>query len=448
MGRLFGTDGIRGIAGEGLTAEMAYKLGLAVASVLRSTDDAKGKVLIGKDTRISGDMFEAAITAGLCAAGCNAVSLGVVPTPAVAFLVRQLGADAGIMISASHNKSEYNGIKVFSGLGYKLDDEKEHQVEEIILGHAEATLCSGAGIGKICYEETALERYCAHVRALLPQEGVKGRRILLDLANGSATATAKSIFVSNDTYEFDFMSDRPDGININERCGSTELHALSQAVCAGKYDLGIAFDGDADRCLCVDQNGNTIDGDRILSLFALDMKRRGVLRNNTLVVTCLSNLGVFRMAEKNQIDIETTSVGDRYVLECMLKGNFSVGGEQSGHIILSDYATTGDGQMTAAKILSIMSQTKAEASEIFSVMEPLPQVAINVCATDAQKKRMNQCERLTAALEDVRAKLGRRGRVLLRPSGTEALIRIMLEGENISEIQQYGEELAQIVKEL
>ena len=448
MGRLFGTDGIRGIAGQKLTAQMAYRLGLAVADVTDKKDGKRPWVIIGKDTRQSGDMLEAAIVSGLCAAGCDAMCIGVVPTPAVAYLIRELGADAGIMISASHNKSEYNGLKVFSEKGYKLDDEKEYTVEEVILGNTEPALCSGAGIGRVLESGDAVRKYLDHVRAQLPNAAKKRRRILFDLANGSASATARDIFVSNDTYEFDFIFDEPDGININEKCGSTELCALREAVLDGGYDLGVAFDGDADRCLCIDEKGNTVDGDKILSLFALDMKRAGTLKNDTLVVTCLSNLGVYHMAEKNGIKIESTAVGDRFVLERMVEGGFCVGGEQSGHIILLDCATTGDGQMTAARILDIFARTQDSASEMFSVMTALPQISVNVTASDEQKKLIATDAKLKDAIVRVEAKLAGRGRVLLRPSGTEALIRIMLEGDDVEEIRALGEELAQIVKEL
>lgn len=447
MGRLFGTDGIRGIAGDTLTAETAYKLGVAIGNVLKNKNE-KMRVFIGKDTRLSGDMLECALSSGLCASGADAVLLGVVPTPAVAYLVCKNGADAGVMISASHNKWEYNGLKVFSSRGYKLDDELEYQIEDIILGNTKAETVSRDEIGRVYALDGAKEDYQNHIKALLPEKFDMPRRVLIDLANGSASATAKDIFVSNGNVTYDFMSDMPNGTNINDKCGSTELDMLKARVKAEGYDIGIAFDGDADRCLCVDENGEKIDGDKILSLFSVELKKQNKLKNNTLVVTCLSNLGVFKMADKNGINIETTSVGDRYVLQRMIEGDFSVGGEQSGHIILSDYATTGDGEMTAAFILSILSAYKKTSSELFSIMTPLPQVSINVAATDEQKQKSKTDENLKNEVKKVSDYLGENGRILLRPSGTEALIRIMLEGEDVEKIKALGEKIAEVVKKL
>ena len=425
MGKLFGTDGIRGIAGEELTAELAFRLGIAVAHVL-ARSDRRTKVMIGKDTRLSGDMFEAAITAGLCASGSDVYLLGVVPTPAVAFLVKDTGADGGVMISASHNPSEYNGIKVFGSEGYKLSDELEDRVEEIILAKNDPAPRACGIIGRVMSGEGLLEKYEDHIISVLGKKASKPRRVLFDLSNGSASATA---------------------ININRNCGSTQMSALCKYVVDGGYDIGIAFDGDADRCLMCDENGKVIDGDMIISAFAVEMKKRGELDKDTAVVTKLTNLGFHQLMKREGIKVATTDVGDRYVLEEMLRGGAVIGGEQSGHIILRRFATTGDGQITAAEALNMLADyPDMTASEIFGKMKRLPQVSVNVTVPQDRKVEVMGSAAVVAKKLEIENILGDSGRILLRPSGTEALIRIMLEGSDTAELSRYAEELKTVIE--
>lgn len=447
MGKLFGTDGIRGIAGEELTAELAFRLGIAVAHVL-ARSDRRTKVMIGKDTRLSGDMFEAAITAGLCASGSDVYLLGVVPTPAVAFLVKDTGADAGVMISASHNPSEYNGIKVFGSEGYKLSDELEDRVEEIILAKNDPAPRACGIIGRVMSGEGLLEKYEDHIISVLGKKASKPRRVLFDLSNGSASATAKTVFTPDTTgFACDFMAYDPDGININRNCGSTQMSALCKYVVDGGYDIGIAFDGDADRCLMCDENGKVIDGDMIISAFAVEMKKRGELDKDTAVVTKLTNLGFHHLMKREGIKVATTDVGDRYVLEEMLRGGAVIGGEQSGHIILRRFATTGDGQITAAEALNMLAEyPDMTASEIFGKMKRLPQVSLNVIVPQNKKKEVMGSAAVVAKKLEIENILGDSGRILLRPSGTEALIRIMLEGSDTAELSRYAEELKAVIE--
>lgn len=450
MGKLFGTDGIRGVAGEELTADLAYRLGLSLAQKLRAEKGDKPQVIIGKDTRLSGDMFEAALTAGLCAGGTDVLLAGIVPTPAVAYLTANLGADAGVMISASHNPSEYNGLKVFGPGGYKLSDETEEELEQMILGDIPLSPPSRE-IGRVHDIRANIKDYIAHIVCVLaeanPPFGTK-KRVLLDLSNGSASATAKKIFSPENMYGWhaDFIAYDPDGININLNCGSTQMDSLCELVAKGGYDLGIAFDGDADRCLLADERGRLINGDMIIARLAVEMKKEGKLSGNTVVVTKLTNLGFHLAAKRYGFSVAVTDVGDRYVLEEMLRGGYALGGEQSGHIILSGYATTGDGQLTAAKVLSLLAKyPEMSASELFSVMQPLPQVSVNVpvpasMAPD-EKKRLISAAPVVECAKKVTDALGESGRLVLRPSGTEAVIRIMLEGENEGELSTYAEEL-------
>ncbi len=455
MGRLFGTDGIRGVAGEELTADCAFRLGLSLAEKLYDAKGSKPNVIIGKDTRLSGDMFEAAITAGLCAAGSDVSLAGVVPTPAVAFLTVKLGADAGVMISASHNPSEYNGLKVFGPGGHKLSDDTEEQLEGMILGEVPLSPPT-RGIGRVHAVGVRLDDYIEHVATILsevkPAKQVK-KRILFDLSNGSASATSKAIFSPPNIYGWhaDFIAYDPDGININDNCGSTQMNKLCDMVVRGGYDLGIAFDGDADRCLFSDESGRIIDGDMIIARLAVEFKREGKLAGNTAVVTKLTNLGFHKTAKKYGFNVAVTDVGDRYVLEELLRGGYSIGGEQSGHIILTDYATTGDGQITAAKSLSLLASYPDEKmSELFSVMKPLPQISVNVrvhtSMTPDEKRALISSDAVARCAERVSAQLGDSGRLVLRPSGTEALIRIMLEGEVEDELIALSRELETAIK--
>ncbi len=449
MGKLFGTDGIRGIAGEDLTAELAFKLGLSVSKVLSEQKGKKGKVLIGKDTRLSGDMFEAAITAGLSAMGCDVYLVGVVPTPAIAYLVKAVEADAGVMISASHNPSEYNGIKIFGPEGYKLSDETEEKIEELILSQNEHFTCRCGAIGRVNTGSALLSEYEEHLISLLANKNGAKRRILFDLSNGSASATAKYIFSRENTngFECDFIAYDPDGVNINKNCGSTQMSALCKYVSDGGYDIGIAFDGDADRCLMCDENGNIIDGDMIISSFAAEMKKQGRLCENTVVVTKLTNLGFHKLMKNENISVHSTDVGDRYVLEEMLRCGSVLGGEQSGHIILGEYATTGDGQLTAIYALNMLaSYPEKKASEIFVKMKRLPQVSVNVAVPEAKKKDVMLSPEVLSKKKEIEDILGDSGRILLRPSGTEALVRVMLEGDDSETLHRFADDMKKTIE--
>ncbi len=451
MARLFGTDGVRGVAGMDLTAELAYRLGLAVSEVLIDTSERKPRVLIGRDTRISGDMFECAIAAGLTAMGCDVYVLGVIPTPAVAYLVRAVGADAGVMISASHNSSEYNGIKIFDGNGYKLPDEVEDRIEKLISEQRDFAFAVDDRVGRRVDASDMHTLYEEHLTAsVVPGKPSDPRKILVDLANGAACATAKNVFTTAHFPDmiFDFIADEPNGLNINRNCGSTKMQILADTVRNNHYALGIAFDGDTDRCLLVDEQGRVIDGDKVLCVLAKHMKAQGTLADDTFVVTCMSNMGLHLFAKENEMNIKITAVGDRYVLEEMLRGGYKLGGEQSGHVILADYGTTGDGQMTAIMCLNAMCARPQEAaSELFGEMKTMPQISVNLTANAEQKQLIMNDPEITALVAEVAKKLEGRGRILLRPSGTEALVRMMLEGENSAELHELGGQVAARIRE-
>lgn len=445
MGRFFGTDGVRGIANGDLTAELAMNIGRAAAIVVRESIGRKPVFLVGKDPRISSDMLEAAISSGLCSAGADVVCLGIVPTPAVAYLVGKYHADAGVMLSASHNPYEYNGIKIFSGDGYKLRDEQEEEIEQMILGtDLGAQVRSVGSIGKIRWEFCAVEDYVAHLAATAA-DGFSGIRLALDCSNGSASASAKMLFERLGA-QCDVFHAQPDGMNINRQCGSTYMNEISGIVKKGGYDLGLAFDGDADRCLAVDENGAVVDGDQLIAIFAYYMNEQGTLKNNTFVATVMSNLGLFKFAEKRKLGIEKTQVGDRYVLQRMLEQDFSVGGEQSGHIIFRDYMTTGDGQLSGVQLLRIMKQTGKKLSELAALMRKYPQTLVNVHATAEKKQAFLEDISAKAVIEKLESLLGDDGRILVRPSGTEPLIRIMVEGPDEGTIEKIAAEIADVIE--
>lgn len=446
MSRLFGTDGVRGVANTELTCELAMQIGRAAAMELIQGSDRQPKVLIGKDTRQSSDMLEAALSAGLCSVGADVVSVGVVPTPAVAYLVGKYQCDAGIMISASHNPCEYNGIKIFQGTGYKLPDEIEEDIEAIILDHTKpAPQLTGGALGTVSYARQAVADYIDHVSATADQS-FKGMKIALDCANGSASVTAQEIFTKLGA-EVHMLSDRPDGVNINAGCGSTHIGALQAYVKEHGCDAGMAFDGDADRMLAVDEAGRLVDGDQIIAICANMMQQNGTLAKNTAVVTVMSNMGFFKYCETQQIACKKTAVGDRYVLERMLKDGFNIGGEQSGHIIFLDYATTGDGQLSAVQLLKAMKHSGKPLSVLAKIMEVYPQVLINVRVTNEGKARYNNDEEIIAAVQRAEMELMGEGRVLVRVSGTEPLVRVMLEGKDYDLITRLGNEIADVVKE-
>lgn len=447
MGRLFGTDGARGVAITELTCEMAMKIGRAAALVLSKGKEGRAKIIIGKDTRISSDVLEAALVSGICSVGADAYILGVIPTPAVALLVNKYEADAGVMISASHNSVEFNGIKLFSGSGFKLPDSVEAEIEELILDRPDdITLCSGTEIGRVYYEKDAVWDYVRHIMKSSPSD-FKGIKVALDCANGSASVCAQKIFEGLGA-KCVMINDKPDGTNINKNCGSTHIEGLQKTVIENHCDVGLAFDGDADRCLAVDENGELIDGDKLLAIFSNYMKELGLLKNNACVVTVMTNLGFFKFAKENNVVVATTKVGDRYVLEEMQKGGYNLGGEQSGHIIMLDFANTGDGELTGTKLLTVMSYTKKKASELAGCMETYPQVLVNVRITADKKGKWEKDEAVLAAIREYSDKLGSEGRILVRESGTEPLVRVMIEGKKTGVITEYAKNIAKLVEEM
>ena len=445
--RLFGTDGVRGVANTELTVDLAFKLGQAGAFVLAKDCEHKPKIIIGKDTRISGDMLESALAAGLCSVGAEVLIAGIVPTPAVAFLTRHYGADAGIVISASHNPMEYNGIKFFNSKGFKLPDCVEEEIEELILDRpCDIVLATGGNIGKITYLTSAVSDYKNFAKSTISTD-FKGLKIAIDCANGASSYTSESVLEELGADVF-VINNTPDGTNINKECGSTHLDGLCEFVRTTGADIGLAFDGDADRVLAVDENGVLIDGDKIMSICALDMKEHGKLKDNVVVATVMSNLGMFIMAEKNGLDIKKTKVGDRYVLEEMLKGGYSIGGEQSGHIIILDYNTTGDGLVTALQLLSVLKQSGKKASELASVMEVLPQVLINAKVKTENKNTYQNYPEIVSEIEKIEKEFDGQGRVLIRPSGTEPLVRVMIEGRDIEYIEKRAKSLADLIESI
>lgn len=445
MGRLFGTDGARGIANKELTCELAMNIGRAAAYVLTEKTTEKPKVLIGKDTRVSSNMLEMALAAGLCSVGADVVLVGFVPTPAIAFLVNDREADAGIMISASHNPCEYNGIKIFDSNGFKLPDSMEEKIEKIVLDDSSVLdFPVGGDLGSVFFRYDYADIYIDHLLESVDCD-LSGLKIAIDCANGSASYTAEKFFTKLGA-DCIFIHNSPNGININLNCGSTHLDDLIDYVNGHDVDLGLAFDGDADRCLAVDENGKLIDGDKMIAVFALDMKKKGILNDDTAVVTVMTNLGFMHFARDYGINVEQTAVGDRYVLENMLKNNYQIGGEQSGHIIFKKYATTGDGQLSGAMLASIIKKSGKSASETASVMTVLPQTMINVTATPDMKSALNSDCDIKNAIKETEDILGDRGRILVRASGTEPLIRVMLEGEDIGEIKKLAKKVAEVIK--
>ena len=445
MGRMFGTDGVRGIANKELTSQMAYNLGRAGAYVL--TEGAhKPKILVGKDTRISGDMLEAALVAGILSVGAEAIILGVIPTPAVAHLTRKYGADAGVMISASHNPVEYNGIKFFDNKGYKLPDELEDEIQRVIESGFEGVPSPvGADIGSSQVEVGALDDYIDFAKETIAVN-LKGLKVALDCANGAVYKAAVRAFreLGAEVY---IINDNPDGTNINEKCGSTHPEELMDYVVRKGCQVGFAFDGDADRCLAVDEKGNLVNGDFILALCGKHLKEINRLKDDTVVVTVMSNLGLDIAFKEMGINCLKTKVGDRYVLEEMIKGNYVLGGEQSGHIIFSKYNSTGDGLVTALQIASIVKKNTKPLSELCSIMKELPQVLVNAVVPNEKKNIYLEDKEIVDEIHRIESVWDGRGRVLIRPSGTEPLVRVMLEGENQEEIDKLAHNLANMILE-
>ena len=424
MGKLFGTDGVRGVAGRDLTCELAMQIGRATAAVLTGLDGHRPRILIGKDTRVSGDMLECTLAAGLCSVGADVDLLGVIPTPGVAYLVRQYGADAGIVISASHNPMEFNGIKIFKGDGYKLPNEVENEIERHIFnGCKDIKLCEGAGIGRVRRLDCAVDDYVDALQAHIDAD-LSGLNVLFDCANGASAKVAQKLFPRLGC-QCGFIGTRDDGVSVNDGCGSTHLETLEKAVVAGGYDCGIAFDGDADRCLAVDEKGGIITGDHILYVCGKYMKDSGILGNKKIVTTVMSNLGLYKALDEIGIGYEKTAVGDKYVAENMRSNGHILGGEQSGHIIFGRLASSGDGLLTAIKIMEAMCESKQPLSVLASPVVMYPQVLKNVVVDD-KDEALNDPE-VKAEVEKIGAELGSEGRVLLRKSGTEPLLRIMVE---------------------
>ena len=446
MGKLFGTDGIRGVANETLDCRLAYRVGQAAAISLTKKPGVKPSVVIGKDTRISSDMLEGALIAGLTASGCNVVRLGVIPTPGVAYLTVKLHADAGVVISASHNPFEHNGIKMFSGEGFKLSDALEEEIESLILREGELPVKTGAALGQVMDGAFTAEQYLDHLASTVGQ--LPRMRVLIDCANGAASATARKLF-SRFALNVDYINDTPNGVNINNHCGSTHIEMLSEKVREGGYALGLAFDGDADRCLAVDENGGLIDGDQIMAICADTLTKQGKLTGSGFVATVMSNIGLHKYCAEHGLRLLCASVGDRNVLEMMQREGMALGGEQSGHIIFLEHMTTGDGQLAALQLLSILAQSGRKASELASAVTRYPQVLLNVrVGGNDEKKAIMESPLLGEAIRKAEAGLGGNGRVLVRASGTEPLIRVMVEAGSEQTARETAETLVHAVENL
>lgn len=445
MERMFGTDGVRGVAGKELTIDLAMKLGQAGAFVLSKETNKKPKILVGCDSRVSGDMLSSALMAGICSVGADVVFAGVLPTPAIAYLTKKNKFDAGVVISASHNPMEFNGIKFFSNKGYKLPDETEDLIQlNIENGMKDIDFPIGEKVGNITYNFMIKEEYIEFEKANFPYD-LSSLKIVVDCANGASSYTNSKVLSSLGANLIK-INTTPNGININKNCGSTHMESLIETVKKEGADIGIAFDGDADRMLAVDENGEMVDGDTVMAICALYMKEKGILKNNTLVITVMSNLGLSIMCKENNIKLKVTKVGDRYVLEEMIKGGYNIGGEQSGHIIFLDENTTGDGMMSALHLLNVMVEKKKSLSELKKVMTILPQYLVNAKVSNDKKNSYmedNEIRKKIKALED---KFDGNGRVLIRPSGTEPLVRVMIEGKDQMEIEKDAKELAEFIE--
>lgn len=449
MGRLFGTDGVRGVANQELTADLAFKLGQAGARVLTQELSHKPKILVGKDTRLSGDMLECALAAGICSTGAQVVTLGVIPTPAVAYLVRKYHADAGVVISASHNSFEYNGIKFFNSQGYKLSDSVEERIEAVILDgdDIEQETPIAEGVGHVSAEPHAADDYISFVTSCIDCD-LNGMRIALDCSNGANFSIAPKALrgLGADVV---VMHNEPNGVNINRDCGSTHLDKFAAFIAQDKtFDIGIAFDGDADRMLAVDETGKILTGDEIMLIVGKYLKEHGKLKKNTIAATVMSNLGFFLAAKDLGITVVQTAVGDRYVLESMLENGYCLGGEESGHIIFLDHNSTGDGLLSALMLLSVMKNTGKKLSELRSIVTILPQVLVNARVKNENKSRLKTEESILSAISALEAEFEGKGRVLIRPSGTEPVVRVMLEGSDRDYLSQKAHALAEQIESL
>ncbi len=447
MSRMFGTDGVRGVAGSELTIELATKLGQAGAYVLTKEQEHQATIIVGCDTRISGGMLANALMAGICSVGANAIYVGVVPTPAIAYLTRKHKVDAGVVISASHNPMEFNGIKFFNGDGYKLSDALEDEIEELIRNNMrDVVLPIGSGVGRIDYRMDIRDEYVEFMKKTVPVD-LHGLKIVIDCAEGASHYT--SVKTLQDLgADLVAIHTNPDGTNINANCGSTHMEELQARVVYEKADVGLAFDGDADRMLAVDENGKIVDGDQLMAICGNYMKQKGTLKKNTIVVTVMTNLGFTLMGEKQGIHIEKTKVGDRYVLENMRENGYNIGGEQSGHIIFLDDNTTGDGLLSALHLLQVMVETKKKLSELAGIMEVLPQALVNAKVPNHKKDKFMEYSEIAEAIAEVEKKFNGEGRVLIRPSGTEPLVRVMIEGKDQKVIDEEAKKLADLITKI
>ena len=451
MRKYFGTDGIRRIANTELTPELVYKVAKAGAYVLSKHTEHTPTIFIGRDTRISGTLIESAMVAGFLSYGANVKTLGVMPTPAVAYLTRKFKADASVVISASHNTYEFNGVKYFSNKGMKIPDSLEEEIEEIMdSGKIEELTAINDKIGVSENREDLLEEYVFFFRKIFEDKLLDvlddNFKVLVDTANGATSAVAPKVFKALG-IKYDVINNTPDGININQNCGSTHIENLAKKVVEEGYSLGVAYDGDGDRCLCVDEKGNIMDGDIILAIVSDYLKKEGKLKNNTLVATVMSNLGLKKYCKDNDMQFIQTNVGDRYVLENMLENGYNLGGEQSGHIIFLDYNPTGDGILTSLMLIEILLKSKKRASELASKITIYPQVLVNAKVPSDKKYAYKEDEVIKAAIEKIEEEFSGNGRVLIRPSGTEPLVRVMIEGENQEILDQRAHELAKLIEE-
>ena len=444
MARLFGTDGVRGVAGTELTIDLATKLGQAGAYVLTKEKSHQPTIIVGCDTRISGGMLANALMAGICSVGANAIYVGVAPTPAIAYLTRKHKVDAGVVISASHNPMEFNGIKFFNGDGYKLSDELEDEIEALIKDDMkEIDFPIGPGIGKIDYRFDIVDEYVEFEKKTVPVD-LSGVKIVIDCAEGASSYT--SVKALKDLgADLVAIHTEPDGTNINANCGSTHMAELQARVVSEKANVGIAFDGDADRMLAVDENGKVVDGDEIMAICGNYLKSKGKLSKYTIVVTVMTNLGFTIMGKNQNINIEKTKVGDRYVLENMLANGYNLGGEQSGHVIFLDDNTTGDGLLSALHLLQVIVDTGKPLSELASVMEVLPQALVNAKVPNHKKESYMEYSDIADAIAELEKKFDGEGRVLIRPSGTEPLVRVMIEGKEQAVIDEEAHKLAELI---
>lgn len=442
MARLFGTDGVRGVAGTELTSLLAMNIGIALAYILKRNNE-NVKVLIGNDTRISKDMIVNSISAGLSSKGVTVVKTGVIPTPAISYLVRKHNFQAGIMVTASHNPYEFNGIKIFDKNGFKLEDVLEDEIEEIV--NKIESVPKTSEIGTIEEDTTLINDYISYLISK-KEHDFSNLRIALDCANGSSSKTARKVFESFNCKTF-IINDQYNGININENAGSTHINILKDYVIKNKCDVGFSFDGDADRCIAIDNEGNIIDGDYVLAIIGMYLKEQGKLKNNSIVGTIMSNLGLIKFCKDNDINFVSTKVGDRYVLEEMLVNNYSIGGEQSGHTIFMEHANTGDGELTAIELLNVITGTNKSLNELSKVMKKYPQVLINTPVSNDKKNNFYTDNVIIEEIKKYEEKLNETGRIVIRPSGTEPLIRVMIEGENEKIIKEYAQKLADFIKE-